>query len=566
MKSVSLTDRLKPKTCVALIFLAALGLTLPIFINGVTKGNDLQQHFQFAVTFYNAILQGDFVPSLSTETNYGFGDVGVRFYPPLSYYLLALLKMGIGSWHNAAAISFLLWFFLGGVGVYLWSRESFSDAASLVAALAYMIAPYHVNEIYNASFFAEFAGAGVLPFCFLFAARSVKNQSAANIVGLGTSCAVLILTHLPTAVIGSIGLFVFGLLSLNGHNLVKKIASLTLAAAIGLVLSSFYWIKVVTELPLVNHSSAEFVARNYDFKYNFVASYFYVAADTYNDRFLWMSDIMFLVAIGLFVPSILFRLFSKSDERSCLIPGLALFGVGIFMATPLSATLWQNVSFLQKIQFPFRWMVLIDLAGAYLLAAGFKALSDSFTTRLRPLALISAGLMAIAVAFTSAQVIRPALFMPADEFNEYVAGLTNEPSYKCWLPVWATEEALSNKQLITPADRPLSFTRSGLYDRHFHFVAGSEQTVRLPIFYYPHWKVEIDGRRVPIESASDGALAFTLPSDAAAVRIFFEEPRSVRIAVVASLSLWLVIFAFAVALSIRNLKSYVNSYSNRELV
>lgn len=566
MPSFCLKDHLKPSTCVPLIFLAAFSLTLPIFINGIPKGNDLQQHFQFAVTFYNSILQGDFVPSLSTATNFGFGDIGVRFYPPLSYYAIAVFRMVTGSWHNAAAINFLFWFFLGGLGIYLWSREYFSNAASLTAAMAYMIAPYHVNEVYNASFFAEFAGAGVLPFCFLFVTRLCKNTSPLNVAGLAVAYAALVLTHLPTAVIGSAGLLVFAPFSLKGRDAFRTVVSLAASVSIGLMLSAFYWIKVVTELPLVNHSGAEFIAKNYDFKFNFVASYFYVAADTYNDRFLWMSDLMFLVALGLFMPSILFRLFSKSDNRSQFTPALAVLGLGIFMATPLSVMVWENVSFFQKIQFPFRWMVLINLAGAFLVAAGFKPFTDAFAARIRPLAVLSAGLMAIALAFTAAQVIRPALFIPKEIFNDYVSGLASESSYACWLAVWASDKAFIEKERVTARERRVSVTRWDEYEKHFDIVAGREQTARLAVFYYPFWKAESNGAEIPITPGEDGAIHISLPPDASSVKVFFQEPLAVRTAGFLSLSSWLAVLAFFAVLFFRRSKNYVNSNSNRELV
>lgn len=562
-------ERLDTKLCIPLILLASVALTLPVFIDGVPKGNDLQQHLQFGLTFYNSILEGDLIPSLSTTTNFGFGDVGVRFYPPLSYYVLALFRIVSGSWHDAAALSFVVWFFLGGTGIYLWSREYFSDAASLVAALAYLIAPYHVNEIYNASFFAEFAGAGVLPFCFLFVTRLIKKQSAVNIAALAAAYAALVLTHLPSAVIGSCGLLVFGIFSLRRQNLIRSIASLVIAVAAGLLLSSFYWIKVVTELPLVNHSSAEFIAKNYDFKFNFVASYFYVAADTYNDRFLWMSDLMFAVTVGLFVPAILLKLLSDrsgTNSRDGLIAAFGVFALGVLLATPLSVSVWENVSTLQKIQFPFRWMVLINVAGAFLLAAGFSSLRTVLSTRLRPLAVLCVGLMTIAAAFTAAQVIRPALFIPKAGFDEYVATLTDQPSYRCWLPVWASESALTNKQTVSPAERIFSYTRSNAYERHFHFVAGREETLRLPVFYYPHWKAEIDGVNAPIGPGVDGALTFLLPSNAAAAKVYFQEPLIARIAVGVSLFSWLAVLAFAVVSSIKKVKNYVNRNSDRKLI
>ena len=64
--------------------------------------------------------------------------------------------------------------------------------ASLFGAAVYTIAPYHVNQIYNAFTYAEFAAAGVLPFCFLFAERICKRRDWISSVGFAISFALLL--------------------------------------------------------------------------------------------------------------------------------------------------------------------------------------------------------------------------------------------------------------------------------------------------------------------------------------------------------------------------------------
>src|SRR5262249_16245863 len=158
-------------------------ITLPVLLFGVPKGNDLPQHYQFAVTFYDGAKEGIFFPSWSADVNSGFGDVGVRFYPPLSYYILDFFRGLLGNWFYARVSTFCFWFFLGGAGVYFWAREWFSQTASLAAAIAYIFIPYHANEIYNAFTYAEFAAAAILPFCFLFVTRVCNRGRIGNCFG-----------------------------------------------------------------------------------------------------------------------------------------------------------------------------------------------------------------------------------------------------------------------------------------------------------------------------------------------------------------------------------------------
>src|SRR5688572_11972941 len=200
---------------ILLLLAAALCLTAPIFLCGVPDGNDVPQHFRFAHTFYDAVSDGDYFPSWPGTTNHGFGDVGIRFYPPLAYYTVAVFRVFVDSWNDAFALAICLWFFVGGVGLYLLALEWTSERPALVGALVFMAMPYHANQVYNAGLFAEFAGLAILPFCLLFVRRVISSGRLQDVLGLSVAYALLLLTHLPLAVIGSISLLVFAIVSLR---------------------------------------------------------------------------------------------------------------------------------------------------------------------------------------------------------------------------------------------------------------------------------------------------------------------------------------------------------------
>src|SRR3954468_20960354 len=135
---------------IAIIFFVSIASVIFIFIEGIPLvTDDAVPHFQFALTYYNSINAGVFYPSWASYTNFGWGDVSVRFYPPLSYYVLAGFRWLAGNWFDAACLNFSFWFFISGLGIYLWAKEWFSNRAALVAASAYILMPFHVNELYG---------------------------------------------------------------------------------------------------------------------------------------------------------------------------------------------------------------------------------------------------------------------------------------------------------------------------------------------------------------------------------------------------------------------------------
>ena len=120
------------------LLIAAFAVTamLPACFNGVPSGNDQPQHYQFAWTVYQSVMAGDLYPSVAGDTNHGFGDVGLRFYPPVSYYVLTFFFVLMRDWYLASLAAFTLVFFAGGVGVYKWTSEEFGDEPALIGQAA----------------------------------------------------------------------------------------------------------------------------------------------------------------------------------------------------------------------------------------------------------------------------------------------------------------------------------------------------------------------------------------------------------------------------------------------
>jgi uncharacterized membrane protein len=103
---------------------AVLAVT-PMLIRGIPGGNDAVQHYECAQHVVAAIHAGEWFPHFAGNANHGFGDVGLRVYPPLSYYILATAYFAFGDWYTASIAVFFLIFLIGGIGVFLWSREFF---------------------------------------------------------------------------------------------------------------------------------------------------------------------------------------------------------------------------------------------------------------------------------------------------------------------------------------------------------------------------------------------------------------------------------------------------------
>src|SRR5215472_113928 len=184
----SLTSSFPPETVHLLaLIVVAFAVVAPMIFWGVPSALDLSNHFRFALPFYDALRSGHLYPSWLAQSNHGFGDASFRFYPPALYYLLAFFRAVSGNWYVATVSTFGSLSVLGAAGMYLWAREFSSSVLAMWAAIFYAVAPYHINELYQALLLAEFAGAAILPFAFLFAERVCRYRRTRDIAGLASA-------------------------------------------------------------------------------------------------------------------------------------------------------------------------------------------------------------------------------------------------------------------------------------------------------------------------------------------------------------------------------------------
>ena len=281
---------------IAFAVVASFVVIVPALLWGIPSNLDLTNHFRFALPFYDAIAAGDLYPGWLAESNGGYGDPSFRFYPPALYYLLAAARFVIGNWYGATLVVYVVISIAGGLGIYFWSRSMMSSSGASWAAFFYALAPYHLNQLYQATLLAEWAGSAVLPFVFGFVDRVCQHGRRRDIAGLAATYALLVFTHLPLAVIGSLALVVYSLVKVRE---LRKLAKLALAGMLGLSVSAIYWVTMVSELGWIGVNDAQ-PDPSVDYRINFLFS-------TFSPNYLnvWWMNIMALMTLMLFAPALL---------------------------------------------------------------------------------------------------------------------------------------------------------------------------------------------------------------------------------------------------------------------
>ncbi len=498
---------------------------------------------------------------------FGYGYPVLNFYAPAFYYPPALLHLAGLDILTAVRVTLAIAYALSGVGMYALLRGWTRPAPALLGAILYLAYPYHLYDLFVRGALPEFV-AFLWPPLIVWAtsrgrapavnaAPSVQSDSG-RLVRAGAaspgwmaaaalSWAGLILTHNLTALMAALaGLSLLALWAVvarargrrahPGRPLFTEIALCALPLVLGAGLSAAYVLPALVETKWVGLSSGAgtsgYVAHFSTLQGLFDGGPFYrypeasqpaVPAPGYAAVFL------ILAILALLWPGV----------RGCRV-GLGLSAAvalgALWLTTASSAFLWAGLRpLLGELQFPWRWQLLAAFALACMLA-WLAAIADRWLTtppsspRLRTAAWVAAcalGGWLIVYGFGGLRP-QPALFTSADltptqmwEFDaqhgQVGASWTGE-----FLPRWVTEqrwaigrEPASGVESSQPSSAMRAarlLARSYLGER-LTYDASTAGPLIFHSFYYPSWRVMVDGRPAPTRAVGAlGLLAVDAPA------------------------------------------------------
>ncbi len=520
-------------------------VVLPIVFFGMPNGADLPNHLRFVQPFYDSIRGGNWHPGWLAESNDGFGDPRFHFYPPGLYYLWIAARVLTGNWYAGSVVTVVFLSLAGAVGTYFWARAFCTGRIAMWAGILYAIAPFHLNELYQASLLSEYAACAVLPFAFAFTERVCRDRKLIDVAGLAVSFALLVLMHLPLTVLGSISLAIYALLRIERKVFLPTVARLAMAIALGLAASSFYWTAMLAELHWIKGNAAE-PNPYYDYRLNFLFS-----PSALTNRNTWYANLLALAMIGFLLPGLVLvrRLIRDRANGKGLMPAATVTVTSFIFATAVSRPLWAVIPKLSEVQFPWRWLSITSLCGSVVVAASLPKWIEIFRLQFRPRDLAIAFTFLLSLGFVVSEVIIDFDYLSRASFDTMAHDVRGGPSFKDWLPVSARDllHVDLKRSKVDAGSRSVLVESWESEQRQFRVAAGAEPEARVRSYYYPLWKATANGQTLATRAADDGAILVSLPPVSADVTLTFQEPARVRYAELLSLLAWLSITALVVS-------------------
>ncbi len=163
--------------------------------------HDARHSVYFLFEFDRGIQDGILYPRWQPDFAFGYGYPFFNIYGPLSSYVGELFHLLGFGFPDAVKIVFGLSVVGSGLAMYGFVKRVMGRQAGLVAAVAYMVIPYRLVDLYVRAALAESLAYAFVPLILWGAWAALHHPRLANILGLALAYAGLVFTHPLTALL-----------------------------------------------------------------------------------------------------------------------------------------------------------------------------------------------------------------------------------------------------------------------------------------------------------------------------------------------------------------------------
>jgi hypothetical protein len=442
---------------IILLLCLSLLLLFPLLKPGFIVTDDGDWMVIRLTAFYQAFADGQFPVRFLSRLNNNYGYPIANFLYPGFLYIGSLLR--IFKLPYTLIIEVILGgsVIVSGVFLFLWLKKFFSGFPSFIGACSLLVSPYFLYDLYKRGSVGELMGTGaaiVLLWCI-----------ESGFVGLiPPITALLLVSHNTLA-------FLFSLF-LMGYVIVRRKYNTILPLAIGVWITSFFWIPAIFERSFVRFDTVQ-VANPLDY--------------------IPISQTLLLMSVPFFVPFLLF--FRKKKDRFdkeflffSTIVAFAAIGSSI-----IGVVFWKLSFFVRFVQFPYRLLSVVFIAGPWLLAFFITQCRDKRKTWI--------GLILLAVLFATNI---PLLLNVKSVVREEGFYTTNEGTTTVqdeYMPRWVKdkpEERANEKLVLFSGKGTICNIKSSTKRIDAELKLEDESIMQFNTVFYPGWGAILDGKPVEL--------------------------------------------------------------------
>ena len=524
-----------------------LPTVVPLLRPGLPDAANKFVHLLRVVQLDLLIRDGYLLPRWAPDIGYGWGFPVFNYYAPLSYYVLELFHVLGLSLDNGLKLFLMIAAAAYAVGGYLWARTIMPAGPALVAATANLYAPARFFESYRSHSLGQILAMALLAFALWAFYGLMVNGSRRWVAAATGLLTAIILTHNITALFAApLIIFYVAIVAACRRELVGVYrAGLAIVFSVGI--SAIFWVPALFERHYIQTELG--VAGVFDVSKNFLDLFEVFSPSPVVDLALKNPDLPFSLGLALLVLSLLggtLAFVPRCIHRTLryhVIFAVSASAALVFLLTPASTLIWENVLLLSFVQFPSRLLGLATTPAALLCGVAALRIAQLLRRRLATL-VIPAFIVLLLVSVESPRLYPAEPFEESGELNatdildyEIRTGAIGTTGTGEFTPIWVqawpngppacggwTNGARQSK--LGPKCLPEGVQVEWLWGDSLHeeYIATVSKltTISYPAFYFPAWRVAIDDEAIETRpSAVSGVLEFDLPAGTYRLEIWY---------------------------------------------
>lgn len=530
----------------------ALFLLWPLIAEGTPRTLDGNLHLLRIASLDRAVRAGVFLPRWQPEMLLGLGYPTLNYYAPASYYLIEALHLVGLSLLQAYTLTLALTLIAAGFGMYCLAKDTFrgNSWAALVAAVAYMSAPYLLINLYNRGAIAEAGAQALLPWILWSGRRLLTHDEPARYaLLLALTLAGIATMHTISLLFAPVLLMAWVVvIGLPNGRLRARWPWLVGSILASMAASAFFWMPLILERGYLSDRG------------------FAIARDVWlaSGAWTWQSAVqgtwayvissarpvrLGLVQVILAVTGLIMARRRDAEWLFWIIVALASAALIGAWALPL----WSG-TILALAQFPWRLLSILSLPLA-IATGGIVSGAPSGWPRIVAVAATTAILIAAhtprigGMSFLAPQnvLLDPAVLAINDRERGTESGGEGNSSVQEFRPRWAaptfTPAGNSEQSSALPVVEVLA---ANAWDTQLVVSGSVPSDLRFSTFYFPGWRATIDGAAVQEIRAetSAGLLSVPVPAGEHALVVTWEGTWVERAANLVSLAAWIALALF----------------------
>lgn len=489
--------------------------------------HDGEGHIIRMFEFNRALDDGNFPARWSKRLNWGLGYPFFNFNYPLPYYLGYLMNKAGLDLLAGFKIILILSVPLSAFFSFLWLKNHFSQTSAIAGGLFYTLIPYHLVNIYVRGNLAETLALTLVPLNFYLIHRLKQKPTFASVIWLSLGLSALILSHNISALLFLPVILIYSLLLNLSKNYLKLLG---LAFILPLFITCFFWLPALfdKQFIIIDQRFPLYYAKNFPKLADLIYSpWGYGGSNT------GPGQMSVQVGLGhwlIFICSVIILVvgFRKLKHKKLVFFFLGLSVWAFLMMLSISKPVWDLVTPLQYLQFPWRLLSILALAVSFLASFTFSFVSQVIPKKINLVLTVIAIMVLLFVNrhhFQANQYYR----LPDYWFLDSPYGSTTTVDGE-HTPKWQMEnrpDQTARFELLSGTASINSLVWKTNYHR-FQVEAKSEITMVDRTVYFPGWIVFVDQQKINTINQDDpktkGLISFEVPAGQHLVEVKLLEP------------------------------------------